>query len=230
MPPGWPVTPREASAKPHGAPVRILFVAGSTMGARFKIKGGVESLEAFAALRERYPQLELVVRSDVEPEIRKRYQGSPGLRILSGLLPYSELARLYAESDIYWYPAHCLMSVSMLEAMNYGLPIITTDYYDNPEYVEDGQTGMTIPHHRHLPPWDTSEGDVRKAIRTPDADFVRALINSTALLIENAELRRRMGKGGRALLEKRFSLTEKNRRLKTILDQATAPLTIEQLL
>jgi hypothetical protein len=55
-------------------------------------------------------------------------------------------------------------------------------------------------------------------------------MNSTALLIENAELRRRMGKAGRALLEKRFSLSEKNRRLKTILDQATAPISIEQLL
>jgi glycosyltransferase involved in cell wall biosynthesis len=229
-PPGWPITPLEASAKPHAAPLRILFVAGNTMAARFKIKGGVESLEAFAALRRRFPDLELVVRSDVEPEIRKRYEGLPGLRIVSGLIPHGELAQLYRESDIYWYPAHCLMSVSMLEAMNYGLPIIATDYYDNPEYVEDGQTGITIPHHRHLPPWDTSERNVRKAIRTPDADFVRGLINSTALLIENAELRRRMGKAGRALLEKRFSLSEKNRRLKTILDQATAPISIEQLL
>jgi glycosyltransferase involved in cell wall biosynthesis len=173
-------------------------------------------------LRQWFPNLELVVRSDVEPEIRKRYEGLPGLQIVSGLIPYSELARHYRESDIYWYPAHCLMSVSILEAMNYGLPIITTNYYDNPEYVEDGQTGMTIPHHRHLPPWDTSERKVREAIRTPDADFVAALIKSTALLIENVELRRRMGKAARALLEKRFSLAGKNQRLKTILDQATA--------
>ena len=79
-----------------------------------------------------------------EPEIRRRYENFPGLRIFSGLVPYSELESLYREADIYWYPAHCLMSISMLEAMNYGLPVVTTDYYDNPEYVEDGRTGMII--------------------------------------------------------------------------------------
>ena len=92
MPPGWPRRlPLTAEAKPDDAPVRILFVAGSTMAARFKIKGGIESLEAFAALRQRFPNLELVIRSDVEPEIRRRFENLPGLRIVSGLIPYEEL-------------------------------------------------------------------------------------------------------------------------------------------
>ncbi len=68
MPPGWQVTPYTPAAKSPAAPVRILFVAGNTMAHRFKLKGGVESLEAFVALRERFPDLELVIRSDVDPE------------------------------------------------------------------------------------------------------------------------------------------------------------------
>src|ERR1700680_2853498 len=124
----------------------------------------------------------------------------PGLRIVSSLVPYEQLERMYRESDIYLYPAHYLGSVSVLEAMNYGLPVITTDYYDNPEYVEDGRTGMIIPHHRHLPPWDTSEIKVRRALGTPDPELVKSLIEKTAVLIENAELRRRMGHAGRASL------------------------------
>jgi glycosyltransferase involved in cell wall biosynthesis len=220
MPPGWQVTPLESPAKPRGGPVRILFVAGNTMAARFTLKGGLASLEGFAALRQRFPNLELVIRSDVEPEIRRRYGDLPGLRIVSGLIPYDELKSLYRESDIYWYPAHCLMSVSMLEAMNYGLPVVTTDYYDNPEYVEDGRTGMIIPHHRHLPRWDTSEMEVRRAMEKPDADFVSALIAKTATLIENPELRHRMGQAARASVEANFSLTVKNRKLKAILDGA----------
>jgi glycosyltransferase involved in cell wall biosynthesis len=223
FPPGWPVTEPPPPAKPGGAPVRILFVTGSTMAARFTLKGGLESLEAFAALRERFPNLELVVRSDVEPSIRRHYEGMPGLRIVSDLVPYAELENLYRESDIYWYPAHCLMSVSMLEAMNYGLPVVTTDYYDNPEYVEDGITGMILPHHRSLPPWDTSEMRVRRALGTRDPGFVQGLVQKTAVLVENAELRRRMGSAARALVEKRFSLAEKNRRLKNILDTAVEP-------
>lgn len=219
-PPGWPVTEFQPVAKPDGAPVRMLFVSGNTMAARFTLKGGLESLEAFAALRERFPNLELVIRSDVEPGIRKRYEGLPGLRIVSDLIPYAELQRLYRESDLYWYPAHCLNSVSMLEAMNYGLPTITTDYYDNPEYVEDGVTGIILPHHRLLPPWDTSEMRVRRALGTRDPELVRALVQKTAFLIENAEVRRRMGRAARGAVERRFSLSEKNRKLKNILDEA----------
>src|SRR6202035_2368599 len=125
----------------------------------------------------------------------------PGLRILSSLVPYEQLERMYRESDIYLYPAHYLGSVSVLEAMNYGLPVVTTDYYDNPEYVEDGRTGMIIPHHRHLPRWDTSEMEVRRAMEKPDTDFVSALITKTATLIENPELRHRMGQAARASVE-----------------------------
>jgi glycosyltransferase involved in cell wall biosynthesis len=220
MPPGWPVTEFHPAEKPAGAPVRILFVAGSTMAARFALKGGRESLEAFAALRERFPNVELVVRSDVEPKIRRRYEGMPGLRLISGLLPDAELHQLYRQSDIYWYPAHCLMSVSMLEAMNHGLPVVTTDYYDNPEYVEDGVTGVVLPHHRALPAWDTSERNVRRALACRDPEFVRALVESTAAMIENPGLRRRMGRAGRALVDREFSLAEKNRKLKNILDLA----------
>jgi len=222
-PPGWQVTPYNPRPKRDGGPVQILFVAGNTMPFRFKIKGGVESLEAFSALRQRFPNLELVIRSDVEPEIRKRYESMPGVRIVSGLIPYQELERLYQTSDIYWYPAHCLMSVSMLEAMNYGLPVITTDYYDNPEYVDDGRTGMVIPHHRHLPAWDTSEEKVRRALETPDHELVKALVEKTAVLIENTEVRERMGHAARASLEAHFSLAEKNRKYKTILDAAIEP-------
>jgi glycosyltransferase involved in cell wall biosynthesis len=223
VPPGWHITPHTPATKSAAAPIRILFVAGNTMAHRFKLKGGVESLEAFVALRERFPDLELVIRSDVDPEIRRAYENVPGLRIVSGLLPYTELEKLYLESDIYWYPAHCLMSVSMLEAMLYGLPIITTDYYDNPEYVEDGVSGMVIPHHRNLPPWDTSERKVRRALQMRDHSFTRSLVEKTAVLIENGDLRRKMGRAARASLEANFSLAEKNRTLGRILDEAVNP-------
>jgi len=220
-PPGWPIREFQVVYKEDDAPVRILFVAGSTMASRFAIKGGIESLEAFAALRQRFPSLELIVRSDVEPEIRKQYDGMPGLRIVPGLISRQELEALYKESDIYWYPAHCLMSVSMLEAMSYGLPVVTTSYYDNPEYVEDGHTGMIIPAHRHIPAWDTSEMQVRRALRKRDSEFVRSLVEKTSVLIESAALRRQMGRAARADVEARFSLAKKNDKWKVILDEAT---------
>ncbi len=221
MAPGWQVTPfrPQDSSRP---PLRILFVGGSTMNFGFSFKGGRECLEAFAALRAIHPSATLTVRSDVEPELLRRYAGLPGLRILDQPVSAEDLARLFRESDIYWYPAHSLMSVSMLEAMNYGLPVITTDYADNPEYVEDGRTGFVLPHRNDLPAFDSSESEVRRAIASPDARLVRSLVASTSCLIEQPALCRAMGRAARAALETRFSLEVKNRKLKHFLDRATS--------
>jgi len=43
------------------------------------------------------------------------------------------------------------------------------------------------------------------------------------VLIENTEVRERMGHAARASLEAHFSLAEKNRKYKTILDAAIEP-------
>jgi hypothetical protein len=64
---------------------------------------------------------------------------------------------------------------------------------------------------------------VRRALETPDHELVKALVEKTAVLIENREVRVRMGHAARASLEAHFSLAEKNRKYKTILDAAIEP-------
>ena len=217
---GWAPKPLVTPHSHSEGPVRILFVGASAMAFGFSIKGGMESLEAFKILRQRYPQAELIMRCDVHPDIEREFRGVPGLRIIGEQIPKADLDLLFQSADIYWYPAHCLMSISVLEAMSHGLPVVTTNYYDNAEYVEDGRTGMIVPHRRDVPPWDTSELEVRRALEVSDPEFVQALVEKTAVLIENKELRQRMGRAARADVETKFSLAEKNRKFKNIFDRA----------
>jgi glycosyltransferase involved in cell wall biosynthesis len=220
---GWAPKPLVKSRSQSEGSVRILFVGASTMAFGFSIKGGMESLEAFKILRQRYPQAELIMRCDVCPDIEREFRGVPGLRIVGEQIPKADLEMLFQSADIYWYPAHSLMSISVLEAMSHGLPVVTTNYYDNAEYVEDGRTGMIVPHRRNVPPWDTSELEVRRALEVSDPEFVQALVEKTAALIENQDLRRRMGRAARADVETKFSLAEKNRKFKNIFDRAVEP-------
>ena len=202
-------------------PLRILFVGSVVTPGGFGIKGGREMLEAFVALRQRYPYVELLVRCQFDEELRQKYEALPGLRIVQECVSRDNLEQFYQEADIFWYPAHSLHSVVELEAMSYGLPVVTTDYYDNAEFVEDGRTGMVVRHHGNLPPWDTSPREVREALRVPDPAFVRALVGKTAELIENPELRQRLGRAAREEVEKgKFSLERKNQLLKCIFDRA----------
>lgn len=221
-PAGTPKSFQRACAA-NGRPVRILFVSSVVTPGGFEPKGGREALEAFARLRQLCPQVEFVVRSDLPEALRRRYADLPGLRLLTAPVLKEELERFYEAADIFWYPAHSLSSVVVLEAMSYGLPVITSDYYDNPEYIEDGRTGFVIRHGRSLPPWDTSPREVLEAVREPDRGLVDGLVEKTRRLIEQPALRQRLGEAARAEIERgRFSLEKKNRALQAIFDRATA--------
>lgn len=204
--------------------VKILFISSGVTPGRFEQKGGKEALEAFARLRSQNSNLELVIRSDVPDALRRKYQGIPGLRIIEGLLPKADYENLYRSADIYWYPAHSLSSVVVLEAMSYGLPVVTTDYYNNAEFVKDGETGFVIQHASRVPPWDTSPAEVDKALQVMDDKVITDLMKQTLILAESPELREKMGQAGRKEVERgQFSLEHKNRRLASILDEALAP-------
>ncbi len=207
----------------NGRTVRILFVSSVVTPGVFEQKGGREALEAFVWLRQLSPRVELVVRSDVPGPLRRAYGGVPGLRFLTEQVSRDELERLYRDADIFWYPAHSLSSVVVLEAMSYGLPVVLSDYYDNPEYVEDGRTGFVARHGRALPPWDTSPREVLEAVREPDPGLVGELVEKTRLLVEQPVLRRRLGGAARREVEHgKFSLEKKNQRLQAVFERALA--------
>src|SRR6266480_4618387 len=178
--------------------VRILFVSSSVTPEGFELKGGREAVEAFTMLRSRYKNVELTIRSDVPRSLKVRCSGLDGLRIIEEVLPDPEMQEEWRKADILWYPAHSLSSVVVLEAMSRGIPVVTTDYYDNAELVRDGVTGFVIAHSRKLPPWEqTNAVDVLRYLGEPDRRVVADLVTRTSVLIESPELRARLGRAAR---------------------------------
>lgn len=216
--------------KSHEHPgVRLLFVGSINIPGQFEIKGGKEAVEAFCLLSQRYEGLEMVVRSDMPPALKKRYQGIPNLRIIDRLLSREELEREFLAADIFLLPAHCTVGMAMLDAMSYELPVVTTDVYANPEIVQDGVTGFLVRHAEKVPFYDEKGLPVSMftptfshAIRNTDRRLVGDVDRKTSILIENPDLRKRMGAAGRREIEEgRFSIARRNRQLKEILDRAT---------
>jgi colanic acid/amylovoran biosynthesis glycosyltransferase len=110
---------------------------------------------------------------------------------LRGDVSDSELLRYYEEADMFILP--CIITengdrdgipVAMMEAMAMGLPLISTIVSGVPELVEDGTSGILVP------PKD------EKAI----ADAIIALCKDT-------DLRVKMGKKGRKMIEREFNIT-----------------------
>ena len=185
IPPG--VNPRQwARPEPHtlaDGPVRILFVGGDL--AR---KGGDLLLESFRTLRETrfFPknlvsvELHLVTKTAVEPE--------PGLHLYSDIVPNDpRLAQLYHQADVFALPTFgdCLPMV-LSEAGAAGLPVVSTQVAGIPEIVAHGESGLLVPPH---------DG--------------QALTEALARLVDDTDLRLRMGRRAVEIINERFD-AEKN--------------------
>lgn len=209
--------------------VKLLFIGSVNMPRGFDTRGGKETLEAFVILTNRYPRLELVIRSDVPRNIKDRYQQVNNIKFIDRVIPWSQMEEEFKSADIYLFPSYHSQFMATLDAMSYELPIIITDTWVNPELVEDGKTGFLIrksekiPDYvgNYIPPVGTPQFE--GAWNTIDYKVVEELVEKTSILIENEELRRRMGKAGREKIESgKFSIENRNQMLKRIFDEATA--------
>ncbi|MCQ2094875.1 MAG: glycosyltransferase family 4 protein [Bacteroidaceae bacterium] len=128
-------------------------------------------------------------------------------------------------ADLYVLPSmdDCL-PLTVIEAMQVGLPVVTTDMGAIPDLVVDGVNGFVISSRklivesggRYLD-WEPSE-DIARAIADYRADGgasgCEVLADRLECLIRDAELRRRMGDAGRKRYEELFTLEVFEERVK----------------
>ncbi len=228
----WAVAAKAfAKEYPRSGGVKLLFVDSANTPGQFVYKGGPEMLEAFAALRSRYPDLELVVRSALPGPVRRRWAGTPGLRLMEDVVPWATLEREFQTADIFVLPARFTLLTVFLDAMSYELPVVTSDAWANGEVVEQGVTGLLARDARvarhyeemlpryFLPP--PGSGLHRRLFGSADRALVAGLVEALSRLIEEPELRRGMGRAGRRAVEAgRFSVESRNRVLGRVLDAA----------
>lgn len=209
--------------------IKILFVGSTNILGAFETKGGREALETFILLSRKYDNLELVVRSDVPPDVKKKYANHKDINIIDQLVPWEIMEQEFLTADIFLLPVHNTPYSAFLDAMSYELPIITIDSWANGEIVEDGKTGLlarkseNIPYYvdNFIPTFGTAP--FIKALKTPDPVVIAQLVEMASILIEHKDRRRQMGKAGRAEVEHgKFSLESRCRNLKRIFDEATA--------
>jgi glycosyltransferase involved in cell wall biosynthesis len=161
----------------NDATVDILFV-----GVDWQRKGGDLLVSAFSKLQDNYPSLRITIVGCVPPDA-----GELDSRIIvKGRVPIEEVGRYFEKADIFCMPTRLEpFGIVFIEAMAYGLPIISTRVGALPDLVEDHVNGILV-----------------------ESENIDSLSAALQTLIDNPELRREMGQNGRQRYVDQFNWTK----------------------
>jgi glycosyltransferase involved in cell wall biosynthesis len=197
-------------------------------------KGGVHAVDAFERARQRYPGISLTVCCDErldfntgDQSLRTEYLRK--INTLPGIVNKGRVAReqlmneVYPNTDIFVIPTYVeTFGMAILEAMAFGIPIISTNHFAIPEMIEGGVTGLLI---------DTTRFNCEQLFRgytVPGipSDFrnymTQAVFDHLCRLIESFELRRSLGQAARDVARSKFSFERRNAAVLEIYRQALA--------
>jgi len=208
----YPAVPLPKYKKIKHKEINLLFVARY-----FYAKGGLETLEAFDYLTKKYNNVNALFISQVPKEFLKKYENNKKIKFYN-LMPQDKLFKeIYPKADIFVYPGYSdSFGFALLEAMSFGLPIVTVDAFARKEIVEDGKNGFVIGKPKMK--WRKGAPIIKERDRKR---LIQNIIKKTSLLIENKKLREKMGKEGlKQVSQGKFSIKERNEKLRKIYEEA----------
>jgi len=208
-------------------PIHLLFInSWCQVPENFYVRGGLDLLEAFAILHERYPQLRLTIRSEL-PLLADHYHRiieSGWVRVINRFQSSEEMARLHADSHIFLLPAARVHIVSLLQAMSYGLAVVTSDGWGIDEYIDNERNGLIVKGRYGKTSWADEEAGLLREnyepMLTPDWEVVQGIVEAVSRLVEDRRFRARLGRTARADVETRYTPEQWNRGLKAAFDRA----------
>jgi glycosyltransferase involved in cell wall biosynthesis len=162
------------------------LVVGTGANLNRPIKGGKYLVEAIPLVVQEVPNVRFVVVGlGNEIDELKRQAESLGVSnhlIFAGFR--KNISDFYAAMDVSALTSLSEgLSITILESMSHGLPVVATAVGGNPEVVADGQTGFLVP------PKDP-----------------QAFASRVIALLQDSALRRRMGEAGRRRIEEHFRM------------------------
>jgi glycosyltransferase involved in cell wall biosynthesis len=168
------------------------LVVGMVANMNRPIKGVSYFLDAMPAILRAVPSARFLIvgRGQAEGALREKARalGIEAQVVFAGFR--SDIGRLYRAMDVSVLTSLSEgLSMTLLESMAHALPVVVTRVGGNPEVVVEGGTGFLVPP------------------KNP-----AAFAGRVALLLQDPDLRRRMGRAGRARVEDRFRLRETSER------------------
>lgn len=198
--------------------LKILF------NGNFFVKGGVNVVDVFEQIQQDFPGIELILLCDKnidfhtdDLELKNQYlekiEMNPGIKM--GRVDRRVLIEtILPDTDVYILPTYAdAFGFAVLEAMAYGIPVISTNYMAIPEMVSHGDNGYLI----DISSYDCMsmfKGCHVKTLPKKFTEHVSSQLKKYLLkILESKELRKNMGRSGIDIAGSKFSF---ERRKKTM--------------
>ncbi len=211
----------------EGGPIDLLFTCSWHQNPQsFYLRGGLEVLDAFAILHERYPQLRLTLRTHLPPlaERHLRIVDRCWVRVIPRYLPEKEMDQLFESSHVFLLPAARIHIISLLKAMSYGHVVVATDGWAFEEYLTHDDNGLVVPGRYGKVSWmDEQTGILRenyKRMYKSDPIVVAGIVEQVSRVVDDIHLRRRIGQNARHAVETKYNIDSWNLGLKEAFDKA----------
>lgn len=201
----YPAIPELKIKKKAHKGIHLIF-----SGRYFIAKGGLHSLEVFDRLTKKYDFVTASIIGAVPKDILQKYSKNKKIKFYE-LIPQNKLFKIFSVSDVFVYPGYSdSFGFGFLEAMGLGLPIVTVDNMGRKEVVTD-DVGFVID---HVHGRDYHEDRL-------DLKLIKEIEEKVELLINDIRLRNKMSSAGiKVIKEGRFSIKERNKKLKKIYSEA----------
>lgn len=119
-------------------PIRFVFVGGTK-----QIKGLSYMLEAFQKIDHKKATFTIIGKDDLNSDLKQKYARDV---IFTGIVPHDEIPMLLQNFDVMVFPSLGEgFSLSMVEALACGLPIISSCNTGVNDYISEGINGFITP-------------------------------------------------------------------------------------
>jgi len=182
---------------------------------RFIFKGGLHALEVIDRLTKKYENVYGTIVSDVPENIKNNYSDNQKIDFLGFVSQDRLFNEIYPKSDIFVYPSYTdTFGFGLIEALSFGLPIITVGGHSRKEIVTENKTGFVIEEPQNF--------DVIHLDNLDDYDqIINQIEQKTELLINDKKLRERMSQNClNEIKNGKFSIEKRNKKLKEIYEEA----------
>lgn len=221
------VIPENYKKTSNNKEINIIFIGSLANPDDFYIKGGLEALESFKIVSEKFPNSRFFFRCIIPKDIKRRYENITNLYFLDKELDSKQWKNLLKNADICLNPGHVYPLMAILESLNNCLPIIMLDTWGVRDYLTNNYNSILINPSKKIMgyrdlsyPLNIRTKEFIAEIKSPDSRVIRDICSALLKLIGNKNLREKLGRNGKKTILERFNLNKRNQVLEKIFNSA----------